>query len=130
MHLVAECGIVSDFSVCGRILDKGAKAHRIHFPCFPIAENNLDSKAFCSGADNTLYLREHLIIHKEHVLSGLLGIAAAEVEHHPHGLSGCLGVVQHGAVGKRESGQGADDGLVNQQGLKPSLGNLCLVRSV
>ena len=95
VHLLAERAVVSYFSVCGRILYQCSEAHRVNFPVFPVAEDNLDSKAFRPCADNGLYLRENLVIYKEHVLSGLLGIAAAEVEHHPHCFSRCLAVVQH-----------------------------------
>ena len=121
VHPGAECRIVSDLSVGGRVLDQCAKAHRIRLPSLPVAEDNLDSKAFCPSADNAFNLREHFVIHKEHILSGLLGIAASEVEHYSHCLSGSLGVVQHGAVGKGESGKGADDCLVDQKSLKSSL---------
>ena len=95
VHLCTECGVVSNLSVCCRVLNHSAKAHWVSLKLIPLSHNYLNAKTFCASLKNALNLREELVIYKEYIFASLNGISAAEVEHNSHCLCCSLCIVQH-----------------------------------
>ena len=130
VHLLAEIRIISNLSICCRVLHNCAIALRIYLCCCVISHLYLYSKAGSSCLKHREHLREEVFVCKEHIPALLYRSAASHLEHHSHSLCRSLRIVQHRAVGEREAGKAAYHCLEDEQSLKTPLGYLCLIRSV
>ena len=98
VYLIAELCVISNSSICSRVLNYGSKALRINLPSAEISHNNLYIKPLSSCSENALNLRKHLCIYKQNIFAGLDIISAAQIVHNSHSLCGALRIVQHRAV--------------------------------
>mmetsp|Transcript_14373 Transcript_14373/g.27727 ORF Transcript_14373/g.27727 Transcript_14373/m.27727 type:complete len:723 (-) Transcript_14373:79-2247(-) len=89
------------------------------------SDNALESKAFGSRGTDGNGLRVALVRHKE-----LRLLSIGHGAGHGHGFGSGGGLVQQGSVGKRETSQIGDHGLVVEQRLEPSLSDFGLVWGV
>ena len=73
-------------------------------------------------------LRECVFIDKE--LIYFLFWSFLDRRHHIHGFCRCCSLIKQGSIGNFHTGKIRYHGLKVDEGFKPTLGNLCLVRSV
>ena len=128
--LLAEGGIVAHGAVGGGVLDQRAVAFVFKCIFIPFARVDFDAQSAGAGAQHGEHVGEDVLIHEDHVLAGLDGVAGAQLEHHAHGFGGSGRVVEHRAVGQREAGERGDHRLEVDERLEAALGDLGLVGRV
>ena len=113
-----------------RVLDHRAEEGLVEFHFVGFADDELDALGGSVGLHHANAVREHAFGNEVLMDVVFLLFAGAAAEEHQHHLAGGGGIVQHGGVGHRHGGEGADHGLVVEQGFDTALGNLGLIGGV
>lgn len=90
-----------------------------------VADNNLDVESLSAGLDTGNGLRVAVLVNEE---SALLAVGGGPA--HQHGLSSSRTLVQKRGIGNGHASKIRDHGLIVEERLQTTLGNLGLVRSV
>ena len=130
VRLLAEGGIVADFSVCSRILQDGAKAAVLEDMARVITDFQFDAQSLGARLKHRKDVGEDVCVDKQQVAAGGHCFAGAQVVHHTHRLRRGGGIVQHRAVCQVETGQRGYHRLEYHQSLQTALRYLGLVRRV
>ena len=119
--LRGESGEVVDAAPVVGVLDHRAEEGLVEFYLVGFADDELDALGGSVGLHHTDAVWEHAFGNE--VLADVIFLlfAGAAAEEHQHHLAGGGGVIQHGGVGERHGREGADHGLVVEQGFDTAL---------
>ena len=127
MALVDERRVVLDRSACIRHLHNSAEEVGRRGELLIATYHQLDALSGCTGAKYTEGVGPYAFVHKYTAYAVLHLLARTQVTHHGDGLGSRSSLVQERAVSQGQTGQVADHGLENKQGLQASLTHLGLI---
>mmetsp|Transcript_28308 Transcript_28308/g.91617 ORF Transcript_28308/g.91617 Transcript_28308/m.91617 type:complete len:365 (+) Transcript_28308:1884-2978(+) len=125
IRLLDDAAVVMDRSVGSRVGEEDAHQGRVHLGILNLADDDFDVHRLSTSLADGDGLRV-AEIRDEH----LLPLGLADSLAHSHGLSSSSGLIKEGGLSNIHGRDVSDHGLVVDQRLHTTLGNLGLVRGV